>query len=159
MAIKARLAALGISGVLALAGGLTYQHEGEVLKTYSDPVGILTACVGHTGQDVRLGKYYTEKECTELFVQDLRKAQAAVKRCIKRELPPKMEAASISFAFNVGAGNLCSSTYAKLANAGKLVQACQQLPKWVYAKGVILPGLVKRRAEEMQLCLEGAYES
>jgi lysozyme len=33
--------------------------------------------------------------------------------------------------------------------------ACQQFSRWTYAGGKQLPGLVKRRAEEKQLCLDG----
>ena len=44
--------------------------------------------------------------------------------------------------------------------AGDLAGACQQLPRWNKARVagamVELPGLTKRRAAEMALCMEGA---
>jgi hypothetical protein len=51
------------------------------------------------------------------------------------------------------------STAARLLKAGDLAGACQQLPRWAKAQigGVMLqlPGLVKRREKERQLCLSG----
>jgi GH24 family phage-related lysozyme (muramidase) len=47
----------------------------------------------------------------------------------------------------------------KLINAGRVTDACHQLPLWVWAgppqNRVKLPGLVNRRAAEMKLCLGG----
>jgi lysozyme len=157
MSIKARLAAAGVVGAIALAGPVAYKWEGEVPKVYVDPVGILTACVGHTSPSLRAGQHFSKQECTELFVKDLRIAQAAVKRCIKYPLPVHTEAALISFTFNVGGSALCTSTLAKLANAGDLVGACKQLPRWVFGGGKVLPGLVNRRKDELNLCLWGVH--
>ncbi|PRG74053.1 glycosyl hydrolase, partial [Burkholderia multivorans] len=65
----------------------------------------------------------------------------------------------VSFAYNVGAGAYCGSTTAKRFNAGDWKGACRALneadngrPQWVTAGGRVLPGLVKRRAEERALC-------
>lgn len=167
MAIKARLAAAGASTVLAAAGSLAYFYEGEIRQTYVDPVGVLTACVGSTN-DVKLGQIYSEQECTELFLKDLRTAEAAVNRCTPL-VPEATKPALISFTFNVGSGAYCSSTLAKLANAGDMIGACKQLYRWVYITKrvkdpktgkevkvpVVLPGLVTRRRMEAELCLAG----
>lgn len=127
--------------------------EGEVRHTYMDPVGVLTACMGST-KDVRLGQVFTDYECTQRLIDDLRTAESAVSRCTPT-LPETMKPALVSFTFNVGGGAYCRSTLAKLANAGDYVAACQQLYRWVYAGGKVLPGLVKRRDVEALSCLEG----
>lgn len=155
MAIKARLAQVGAGAVLVAAGSIAYQWEGEHAATYVDPVGVLTACVGHTGADVRLGQLYDEHKCTDLFVADLRKAEAAVERCTPG-LPAGMKPALVSFTFNVGGGAYCKSTLARLANAGDYVGACKQLYRWVYAGGRVLRGLERRREAEAAECLRGA---
>ena len=53
-----------------------------------------------------------------------------------------------------------ASTAARMLKAGDIAGACQQLPRWDKASvgGVMvsLPGLTKRRAKEMALCMEGA---
>lgn len=160
MGIQARLIAAGATTALTAAGVLIYPFEGEVKHVYADPVGILTGCIGHVDSTLKLGQYFTELECTTQYLKDLRKAQQAVQRCTAPQvLPAKTEAAFISFTFNVGSANFCTSTAAKLIKRGDLKGACQQLPRWVYAKGVKLPGLITRRKIEMTVCLEGVYET
>jgi lysozyme len=154
MGIKARLAAAGVTSVLGLAGGLAYYFEGEINQTYLDPVGVLTACVGHTSPDLRLGQIYTDEQCTQFFIADLRHAEKVVNRCTPG-LPEGMKPALVSFVFNVGSGNYCTSTLAKLAKRGEYIASCKELYKWVYAGKRVLPGLVTRRAVEARACLEG----
>ncbi len=60
-----KLIALGLSGVLAAVGVTVANFEGEELTGYLDPVGIETACYGHTKTAVA-GKEYTEEECLNL---------------------------------------------------------------------------------------------
>lgn len=151
MAIQKRLIAAGASSALAAAGSIAFYFEGEHVQPYVDPVGVLTVCVGHTGGE--LAELYSEQECTELFLKDLRVAEAAVNRCTPY-VPNEMKPPLVSFVFNVGSGNYCSSTLAKKANAGQLVEACKELYRWVYAKGQVLPGLVKRREKEARECLK-----
>jgi lysozyme len=69
------------------------------------------------------------------------------------DITPSELAALTDFTFNVGEGNFKRSTLLKLWNQGKHAEACRELPKWVYAGGVKLKGLVIRRAKEMALCL------
>lgn len=59
-----------------------------------------------------------------------------------------------SFTFNLGIGNLCSSTLLKMLNAGNRSGAADQFSRWVRAGGQILPGLVKRREAERALFLQ-----
>lgn len=139
-------------GVLALAAGVVMLWEGYVPRTYIDPVGIPTACYGHTGEDVRVGATYTRKECQALLEGDLAIALAGVNRCIHVPLQSHEAAALVSFVFNVGERNFCGSTLARRINRGELPAACAELSKWVYAKGRKLPGLVNRRAQERALC-------
>lgn len=68
-------------------------------------------------------------------------------------------AAAVSFAYNVGAGAYCGSTTAKRFNAGDWMGACHAMNEadngrlqWVTADGRVLSGLVKRRAQERELC-------
>lgn len=58
----------------------------------------------------------------------------------------------MSFTYNVGEGNLCRSTMVRRINRGELPAACAEMDKWVYAKGIKLKGLVKRRAQERAMC-------
>ena len=142
------------AGAAALVTAFVAQHEGLRLWAYRDPVGVLTACYGHTGPDVQPGQTYTPAQCRELLERDLaRHAQALA--CIQRPLTDGQKAAFVSFAYNVGSEAFCSSSLVRKANAGDMPGACAELDKWVYAKGQKLPGLVKRRAAERAMC-EGA---
>nr|WP_314542546.1 lysozyme [uncultured Ottowia sp.] len=144
------IASIGASAA-AIVTAFVAQHEGLRLWAYRDPVGVLTACYGHTGPDVQPGQTYTREQCRDLLAQDLaRHAQALA--CIHRPLTDGQKAAFVSFAYNVGPQAFCGSSLVRKANAGDMAGACAELDKWVYAKGQRLPGLVKRRAAERAMC-------
>lgn len=152
----AGIAAAAILGAAALAAPLVATHEGTITKGYRDPIGIPTACTGHTG-GIEVGKDYSD-QCGAFLVMDLAKHGSQIDPCISRPIPLKTRAAFTSFAFNVGTGAFCKSTIARKANLGDLAGACAELSKWVYAGGKPLPGLVNRRKAERALCEEGIRE-
>lgn len=151
-------------GVIALAASVVVYFEGYVPNTYADPVGIPTACYGHTGADVRMGQQYTRPECMALLEADLASANAIVHRCITAPMLPHQEAALTSFAFNVGPGKagvkdgLCvlkngrQPYIRRMANSGQWSEACAGLMDWTSANGVKLRGLVRRRVAERAMC-------
>lgn len=61
--------------------------------------------------------------------------------------------ALVSWSFNVGCGNMRSSTLVKRLNNGEdpNTVAEQELPKWNKAGGQVVDGLTRRRAEEVNL--------
>lgn len=126
--------------------------EGSVQTAYVDPVGIVTACSGHTGADLRVGQTFTKEQCNDMLVADLLKHAQPVLRCTPglKDQPYRL-AAAVSFAYNVGTTAYCSSTFAKKLNANDST-ACAELSRWTKAKGRVLPGLVKRRAFERDMC-------
>lgn len=139
----------------AMAAPLTLISEGLVTKTYADPVGIPTVCFGHTGVDVKPGQTFTREQCEVLAVMDLAKHGAEADKCLTRPVPIEVRAAFTDFTFNGGGGLFCKSSMARKANAGDLGGACAALSLYVYAKGRPLPGLVKRRKAERELCERG----
>lgn len=151
MSPKQRLAAVIGTGVVALAWPVIQHFEGDIRKGYRDPVGIVTACRGHT-QFAQLGRTYSERECDELQAADMWKHDAEMMACIKVPLTDGQRAAFLSFSFNVGTGAFCGSTLARKLNAGDYAGACAELSKWVYAGGKAYPGLVRRREAERALC-------
>lgn len=138
--------------VLGLAASIVAYWEGYVPYTYADPVGIPTACYGHTGPDVRYGQRYTRPECQRLLQGDLAEAYAHVTRCIRTPLKDYEAAALTSATFNAGPKIVCGSTLQKYANSGRMGMACAQLDRWVYSRGVRLWGLVNRRRAERAMC-------
>lgn len=155
MSVKNKLLALGLSSALATSGVFIAKHEGLVLGTYPDPVGIITSCYGHTGPELKLGQKFSEDECLDQLAKDLSKHNSEMTKYIKVPLSAQEHAAYLSFTYNVGVGNFKSSTLLKLLNKGKRQEACEQLTRWVFAKGKKLRGLVNRRNDEKALCLSG----
>lgn len=141
-----------MAAIITLATGLVAYYEGYIPRTYSDPIGIPTACYGHTGPEVTPGREFTKAECRALLEGDLAKAYQAVIRCVSVPLKAHEAAAFVSFTFNVGGGAFCRSTLVRRVNRGELPAACAELDKWVYAGGIRLRGLVKRRAAERAMC-------
>jgi len=148
------LAASGASLAIILSGSmLVAPNEGKVNKTYLDPIGILTSCLGHTGKELRIGQQYSDEQCYQQLSKDLSKSQDAVHKYVVVPLNVYQEAALISFTYNAGAGNLSKSTMAKKFNALDYKGGCEELVKWVYAGGKKLKGLENRRNEELAMCL------
>jgi len=147
--------------VLALAASLAVPFEGLRQKWYYDPPGILSVCYGYTGKDIDKSKTYSLAECKALLDKDMNHAISIVDNC-RPGLPPATLASWADAVYNLGPDIACNqskSTAARLLAAGQLQAACQQLPRWDKARvagvSVALPGLTKRRAAEMQLCLQG----
>ena len=61
----------------------------------------------------------------------------------------------VDFTFNLGAGRLQTSTLRRRINQRDWVAAGQELRRWVYGGGKVLPGLVTRREAEASLMLRG----
>ncbi|KGH22978.1 lysozyme [Comamonas testosteroni] len=154
MSWKAKFIAIVGAGAAALAVPLVQHYEGTVFSTYRDPVGIITACTGHTGPELKMGQTYTREQCEEMLYKDLAKHADALS-CVRAPLTDGQRAAFLSFAFNVGDDAFCRSTLVRKANAGDINGACAELSRWTYASGKQLPGLVRRRAAERQLCEQG----
>lgn len=156
MSAKARLAAVVGTAAAATLLVMTPKFEGLVLRGYTDPIGIVTACAGHTATAM-LGRPYTREECERLMEEDLAQHAEGVARCVPMaKLTPGQRAAFVSFAYNVGVARFCTSTMAEKARRGDTSGSCAELSRWTYAGGRELPGLVKRRAAERAIC-EGQF--
>ena len=60
-------------------------------------------------------------------------------------------AAIVDFTFDLGAGRLQTSTLRRRLNQANWEGAAEELQRWVYGGGRILPGLVARRKAEVAL--------
>jgi len=130
---------------------LTEHFEGLRLTAYQDSVGVWTIGYGHTGPDVKPGLTITQEQASALLLRDVAGAVAAVNRLVTVPLTQNQFDALVDFTFNLGHGNLASSTLLRELNAGNTAGAAAQFLVWVYAGGVQLPGLVKRRQAEAAL--------
>lgn len=139
---------------LAIALAIVPVFEGVRTTAYMDPVGIPTICFGSTA-GVEMGDKVTIEECKELLTEEVVLHGLEVSNAVKVSLSHQEQAAYTSFAYNVGGSAFSKSTLLRKLNAGDRRGACNELSRWVYAKGIKLQGLVKRRAEERKLCLSG----
>lgn len=141
-------------GIVAICIACIAPAEGLRRVAYLDPVGIPTICFGET-QGVKLGDRKTTEECKDMLAERVENDfLPGVERCITRPMPDTRKAAFVSFAYNIGVEGFCRSSIARKYNAGDVRGACDALLLYVKAKGITLPGLVKRREEERKMCLE-----
>ncbi|SEL11738.1 lysozyme [Roseateles sp. YR242] len=123
--------------------------EGLRTEPYRDPVGILTVCYGETHVQMRP---YSPQECRDMLGDSLAQHWAGIAACVPADAPDHVKAATLSFAYNVGASAFCNSTMSRKLLARDYAGGCAELSRWTYAGGQQLPGLVKRRANERALC-------
>lgn len=119
---------------------LIADYEGCRLQPYQCSAGVWTDGIGNTS-GVIPGKTITERQAAEGLISNVLRVERALEKCVKQQPPQKVYDAAVSFAFNVGTGNACSSTLVKLLNQRRWADACRQLPRWVYVKGVFNQGL------------------
>lgn len=145
-------------------------HEGVKLRPYRCPALLWTIGVGHVlyPQQAKLkveerksyplnpehDKQWTEGGVDAIFRSDLTRFETGVLRLCPSSADSQAQFdALVSFSFNVGLGNLQSSTLRMKYNRGEVEGAADEFSKWVRGGGKILPGLVKRRADERALFL------
>ena len=97
----------------------------------------------------------TEAEAEAYLAQDLATALIATLRyCPVLATESKSRLAAITdFTFNLGAGRLQTSTVRRRVNQLDWSSTAQELQRWVYGGGRVLPGLVTRRKSEADLVL------
>ena len=125
--------------------------EGLRTVAYRDPVGIPTICFGET-QNVKLGDRATAEECSARLLARIQEFGAGVRKCVGHDLPPARKAAYTSLAYNIGINAFCGSTLVRKERAGNPAGACNEILRWNKARGIPLPGLKTRRAQEFELC-------
>ena len=154
MNIKAKLAALGLSGALVTGGALIASHEGKENPVYLDPVGILTSCYGHTGPELKIGQTFTDEQCLEQLAADLVKHDKQLRSVVKVTMSEGEHAAYLSAVYNYGIGNFQTSTALKLLNEGRRKEACVEAIRFVFAQKKFFKGLLNRRIDEAKICLK-----
>lgn len=129
---------------------LIKQHESLRLTAYRCPAGVLTIGYGHTGPDVTEGLTITTGQADVLLRADVRTAEAEVNRH-SLSINQNQYDALVSLVFNIGSGNFRRSTLLRmlLVNPNS-ANIHQEWMKWVRGGGKILPGLTRRRTEELK---------
>lgn len=120
---------------------------------YVCPAGFWTIGYGHLCDAKHLP--ITMEEGEAYLAADLSDAlRATLRYCpVLATEPERRLAAIVDFTFNLGVGRLQASTLRRRVNQSDWLGAATELNRWVYGGGIILPGLVTRRAANAALIL------
>lgn len=128
---------------------LIKQYEGCRLAAYRCAAGVWTIGYGHTA-GVHSGMTITQAQADTYLQQDIAKFEGYVNNPayvpITANLNQNQFDALVSFAFNLGAGNL-----RKLCKGRTAAQIAQAMTQYCKANGKVLAGLRRRRAAEQAL--------
>ncbi|MEG9884436.1 MAG: lysozyme [Hyphomicrobiales bacterium] len=135
---------------------LITRFEGFAPEPYRCPAGVWT--IGYGSTRTPDGKRVDEdtpkldrRQATAWLMTTLKRTESVVDRLIVVPLAENQFGALVSFTYNVGSGNLKASTLRARLNRGDTQGAAAEFPKWRFAKGQVLAGLVRRRAAERAL--------
>ena len=139
---------------------LIKKFEGLSLKPYICPSGHSTIGYGNTfyedGSKVTMSdKLITPERATAMLKVVVSQFAVGVAKLITfKGVSQHQFDALVSFAYNVGLGNLKSSTLLKRVNKNEMELASMEFKKWDKAGGKVLAGLTKRREAEAMLFRE-----
>ncbi|ANF79336.1 TPA: lysozyme [Salmonella enterica] len=136
---------------------LIKEFEGCSLTAYKDSVGVLTIGYGWThavdGKPLRNGMTIDQATAERLLKTGLVGYENDVLKLVRVKLTQGQFDALVSFAYNLGARSLSTSTLLKKLNAGDYAGAADEFPRWNKAGGKVLNGLTRRREAERALFL------
>jgi len=142
-------------------------HEGVRYKPYKCPAKLWTIGVGHVlypeqgkmpvdqrdkfALKIEDFRVFSKDEVDSILEKDLQRFIAGVLRYCPDNLNENRLGALVSFAFNVGLGTLQRSTLRQKHNRGDFEGVKQEFLKFTKGGGKVLPGLIKRRNDEIAL--------
>ena len=136
-------------------------HEGLRLEAYLCPAGVWTIGYGHTSAAgapaVYKGMVIDLGEADKILRADLTKFEGYVRDALKVTLHPSQFSALVSFCFNVGPAAFRGSSVLKAVNSRRFDLVPSRLALWNKGDGKVLPGLVRRRADEAKLFMSGLH--
>ncbi|MEH0008016.1 MAG: lysozyme [Flavobacteriales bacterium] len=131
--------------------------EGFSANPYCCPGGVPTIGYGAThygdGRRVKLSDPPIANAAADaLLKMQLRGYESGLERYLVQELNQNQFDALVSFAYNMGLGNLKRSTLMRKVNRNPTdPQISDAFKRWIFADGKLLEGLEKRRAREAEL--------
>ncbi len=129
---------------------LIKKFEGCKLEAYKCSAGVWTIGYGHT-TGVKEGDVCTQEEAEKLLRGDIFKFEEYVQDSVKVDLDQSQFDALVAWTFNLGPGNLRSSTMLKKLNNGEYESVPFEMRRWNKAGGKTLDGLIRRRQAESLL--------
>lgn len=157
-------------GMRASPAGVALIHRFETLRlnAYRDPGsrnGLPITCgwgttVDEDGGPIALGAVWTREKADRLFARDLAMFETGVNVLLASAPTSQGQFdALVSFAYNAGLDNdgdgkaegLGDSTLLRKHKAGDFAGAAAEFAKWKHNDGVVMEGLIRRRAAEVAM--------
>ncbi|NBR24706.1 MAG: lysozyme [Micrococcales bacterium] len=148
---------------------LIKHHEGVRNKPYQCPASLWTVGVGHVmyPEQVNLAiperkkmklkpgdnRAFSNVEVDAILAADLARFERGVLRLCTRRPSQSQFDAMVCLSFNIGLGGFQRSSVRMRHNRGDVKGAAEEFMKWTKGGGKVLPGLVKRRRDEMLMYL------
>ena len=145
---------------MAIAVPFVGSNEGLRLVAYKPfSWDVPTICYGETA-GVHMGMTATRAQCDDMLRAALSQRRTHLHRyyrpdTIQSLLPPTRDAAYLDVAYNCGTDAIGQSTATRRLNAADVAGGCEALTWWNRGGGRILIGLVHRRSDDYQLCMQG----
>ena len=135
---------------------LMHEFEGCKLTAYLCPANIWTIGWGNTrfedGTPVKQGDSITQERANSLFLNIVKVFETGVRNLVISKINENQFSALVCFAYNVGLGNLKTSTLLRFVNENpNNPEIKNQFLRWNKAKGKELSGLTRRRLAESNL--------
>lgn len=145
------------ASALALLVAFTGFYEGRRLLAYQDVTGKWTICDGYT-HGVKKGDTATDAQCDVLLNSTLQSDLQTARKMLPSDANPYVQVVTADMIYQFGEGKVRNSTMVKKFARGDKTGGCRELNRWVNAvyKGKFqpMPGIVKRRADATQLCMQ-----
>ena len=129
--------------------------EGFEPKAYLCPANVWTIGYGRT-KNVREGDELTEPQAERDLLEELEEFAEQVLNTVKVDLEQNELDALTSWTYNLGVGNLQSSTLLKKLNSGDKNSVPSEMIRWNKAAGKVFAGLTRRREAEAKLWVKAA---
>ncbi|MAK80511.1 MAG: hypothetical protein CMJ17_01315 [Phenylobacterium sp.] len=129
---------------------LIKKFEGCELKAYLCPAQVWTIGYGHTA-GVSEGDVCTQEDADRMLAEDLEEFEGYVREAVDVPLEQNEFDALVAWTYNLGPGNLRSSTMLKKLNDSKFEEVPSEIRRWNKSGGEVLDGLVRRREAEALL--------
>lgn len=137
---------------------LIKKFEGCELKAYRCAANVLTIGYGST-KGVTEDMEITQEEAESLLQEEMHEYEGYINDMVKVPLEQHQFDAMVSWVFNLGSGNLSSSTLLKKLNNSEYDEVPAQIRRWNKAGGKVLDGLIRRREAEAKMFMnEDWYE-
>ena len=129
---------------------LIKHFEGCELEAYKCPAGVWTIGYGHIKTAVE-GMTITQHQADEMLIEEMNEYEGYINNSVRVDLTQNQFDAMVSWVYNLGNGNLNTSTLLKVLNSGDYAGVPEQMLRWNKAGGRVLEGLTRRRQAEADL--------